>query len=153
MKSNNIKIHPVRNKVFEIYTKATGSNIIGELMMAAGASKGDDNFTVVAPVFFCPTSNIYLYIIVENPVSEEDLPTAYYIHNSIVVNMLLNEGLEITEETIPQLLLTFPDFDFTPYIGEYVIGFRKQDDIAVGDTYKFRVNGNDAGTYTAVCKE
>lgn len=153
MKSNNIKIQPFRNKVADIYTKVTGSNLIGELMMAAGVSTRDYNFTVVAPVFFCPTSTIYLYIIVENPVTEEDLPTANYKHNSSVYDMRLNEGLEITEETIPQLLLTFPDFDFTPYIGEYVIGFIKQDDIAVGDTYKFRVNGNDAGTYTAVCQE
>lgn len=37
MKSNNIKIQPVRNRVAEIYTKVTGSNLIGELMMAAGA--------------------------------------------------------------------------------------------------------------------
>ena len=36
MKSNNIKIQPVRNRVAEIYTKVTGSNLIGELMMASG---------------------------------------------------------------------------------------------------------------------
>lgn len=37
MKQNDIKIQHVRNRVAEIYTKVTGSNLIGELMMAAGA--------------------------------------------------------------------------------------------------------------------
>lgn len=143
-----------QNAVGEMYSQILGMPIVGDLMTAAaaGASKGDDNFTVVAPVFFCPTSTIYLYIIVDNPATEEDIPTADYKHNSSVYDMRLNEALEITEETIQQLLLTFPDFDFTPYIGEYMIGFAKQGDIAVGDTYKFRVNGNDAGTYTAACQ-
>lgn len=153
MNKENIRYTPKMNAVGDMYAKITGSSLIGQLMNAAGENKVDYNFTVVAPVFLCTTSIIYLYIIIENPVTEEDIPTADYTHNNTVVNMRLNEGTEITEETIPQLLLTFPDFDFAPYIGEYLIGFAKQGDIVVGDTYKFRVNGIKAITTTAVCNE
>lgn len=153
MNKENIRYAPKMNAVGDMYAKITGSRLIGQMMNAAGEKKVDYDFTVVSPVFFCATSTIYLYIIVENPVTEEDIPTADYTNNSGVYDMRLNEGSEITEERIPQLLLTFPDFDFTPYIGKYLIGFANQNEINIGDTYKFRVNGIKAITTTAVCNE
>ena len=155
MKQNDIKIQPVRNKVAEIYTKATGSNIIGELMMAAGASTRELNFTVISPVFLCSASKIYFYIICSHAVTEENNINGNYTHGGVTVDIHLANALEINEETLPQIEDAFPDFDFSGYIGQYILGMLSgnEDNIVEGDEYTFTVNGNDAGTYTAACQE
>lgn len=155
MKQNDIKIQPVRNRVAEIYTKVTGSNLIGELMMAAGASTTDNNFTVISPVFLCSASKIYLYIIYSHAVTEEDNLNGNYTHGGTTVDIHLANALEINEYTLPQIEAAFPDFDFSGYIGQYAIGLgsTNEDNIVEGDDYSFTVNGKDVGTFKAACQQ
>jgi hypothetical protein len=146
MKQNDIKIQPVRNRVAEIYTKVTGRNIIGELMMAAGAD--NQNILAAYSLFDCEMNSIvFFYVLSTMPTTE---PSVTITHNGETYNAIVRGVGEIDSEIISTVQTAF-DIDLSPFIGKLLLSYGADAEIVEGDTYTFYIDGKQILTSEAVC--
>lgn len=156
MKSNNIKIQPVRNRVAEIYTKVTGSNLIGELMMAAGNGT-TETYKFVKAGFECEPvlgGNAVKYAAVAMlGKTVEDATghtvTVKYGDDVATIPADTYNVTEVNAELAEEISQAMGE-DYSAYIGWYLGNYTDQYDFTNGETYTFYVDGVEVATETGI---
>lgn len=152
MKSNNIKIQPVRNRVAEIYTKVTGSNLIGELMMAAGNGT-KETYKFVKAGFECDAHKYVAVAMLCKTAEDASDYTVTVKYSDDLVTIPLDNTQEINAELAEQMSELTGE-DYSAYIGWYLANYIDQYDFTDGETYTFYVDGVEVATETGItCEE
>lgn len=153
MKQNDIKIQPVRNRVAEIYTKVTGSNLIGELMMASGNGT-TETYKFVKAGFIC--DDPYKFVAVAMLCKTAEDASDYTVtvkYGDDLVTIPLDNTQEVDAELAEQMSELTGE-DYSAYIGWYLGNYTDKYDFTDGETYTFYVDGVEVATETGIsCEE
>lgn len=155
MKQNDIKIQPVRNRVAEIYTKVTGSNIIGELMMTAGNGT-TETYKFVTAAFECnigyKAAIAYIFDKTEEDISGHTVTVKY--GDDVQTLPFVNESVEAVDAKLAEQISELTGEDYSAYIGWYCGAYFDEYNYREGETYTFNLDGVEVATETGItCEE
>jgi len=155
MKQNDIKIQPVRNRVAEIYTKVTGSNIIGELMMAAGNGTRE-TYKFLKAGFECDGIHKFVAVAMLCKTAEDasDYTVTVKYGDGVQTLPFVNESVMAVDAELAEQMSELTGEDYSAYIGWYFVNYIDRYEFTDGETYTFYVDGVEVATETGIsCEE